>query len=270
MPGKLHDASTDALRALIFLRKLREGHDSSGFIDLYCLLPYLRIFDSTDPHDKVFALLPMLSEQGPEVLVPNYQTETSEIYFRLARHLIETDRSLDILGFCATSGDFDLPSWVPDWTATHMPKSFLRRTSNSPGSIERLYNATGNTEFDGSVDEETEVLYASGFDYDTISWISIPRYLNSGRDGDIALHWQASASAYWSKYITGRTRQEALAHTVCADIEGLKEDRQGYSLLAKRGGSARLGEHNSDLDIFAPINPFIRDCTIQRLLFFTE
>jgi hypothetical protein len=79
----------------------------------------------------------------------------------------------------------------------------------------------------------------------------LPRYYNSGRDADIALTWQIAALGTWSNYITGCTRQEAPAHTVCADADGFNEDYQVYSLLGKLPSSVLLPDHSDDLGIFA-------------------
>ena len=76
------------------------------------------------------------------------------------------------------------------------------------------------------------------------------------------------SSTPWNglQYITGCTRQEALAHVLCADV---KEDPWGYSLLGKRPSFIPLHEHDNHLGIFAYPDPKIRDATMQRLLFFT-
>jgi hypothetical protein len=226
MPGGLHDASTDALRSLISLGMLRK--ESPSLMCPQYLLPYIQRFDSTDPRDKIFGLLSMASSNITS-LVADYAAETDDIYTDLACQLIEKRRTLDVLGFCGVSGDFDLPSRVPDWTATGGPTAFSRHTLNTSGSLERLYHATDDTTFDGFIDKEDGTLYASGFEFDALEWTSVPRYFNSGRDNDIANYWTMSALGMWSKYITGCTRQEALGHVLCAHVE----DPWGYSLLGK-------------------------------------
>ncbi|KAH7354691.1 heterokaryon incompatibility protein-domain-containing protein [Rhexocercosporidium sp. MPI-PUGE-AT-0058] len=270
LPGKLHNVSTDALRGLISIRKMRQNHIASDIIDLYFLLPYVHTFDATDSRDKIFGLSSLFPEKGLTSTVPDYNANARDVYFRVACNLIRSDRRLDILGFCATVGDFCLPSWVPDWTSTYMPKPFLRRSLDASLRLTTLYNATNNTEFNGSIDEDNGILYASGFEFDGVSWLAIPRFDNSGRDQDIALSWQIAALAPWSKYITGCTRQEALAHTVCADAACFSDDPQVHSLLGKRLASVPVPDHDHDLGIFAWPDPLVRDSTVQRVLFFTD
>ncbi|KAM3077566.1 hypothetical protein ACMFMG_006902 [Clarireedia jacksonii] len=270
LPGKLHNVSTDALRGLISIRGMRQNHIATDIIDPYLLLPYAHTFDATDSRDKIFGLSSLVPEQGLRFIVPDYNANAHDIYFRVACNLIQSDRRLDILGFCNTTvGDFDLPSWVPDWTSTHMPKPFLRRTLDDSLQLRSLYNAANNTEFDGSIDEDNGVLYTSGFEFDAVSWLAIPRFDKLERDHDIALNWQIAALAPWSKYITGCTRQEALAHTVCADAACFSDDL-AYSLLGKRFASVPVPDHDDDLGIFAWPIPSVRDSTVQRFLFFTN
>jgi hypothetical protein len=112
LPGKLQDASTDALRALISLRILRE--ESPTLMDLQYLLPYIQRFNSTDPRDKIFGILSMVSSNITS-LIPDYNGKTEDIYIDLACELVEKGGTLNTLGFCGVaSGDLDLPSWVPD------------------------------------------------------------------------------------------------------------------------------------------------------------
>lgn len=73
----------------------------------------------------------------------------------------------------------------------------------------------------------------------------------------------------WSKYITGCTRQEALAHILCADVKEFNEDVSRCSLLGKRPSFIPLPEHDDHLAIFAFPDPKIRDATMERRLFFT-
>ncbi|KAK7211997.1 hypothetical protein V2G26_019175 [Clonostachys chloroleuca] len=267
LPGALHGASTGTLRALVSLRILRK--ESSNFMDLHYLLPYVQKFDSTDPRDKIFGLLSMVSSNITS-LVPDYTTAVHDVYTDLACQLIEKGGTLDVLGFCGVSGNIDnLPSWVPDWTANHGPTPFLRHTLHSSGSLDKLYHATGDTTFHGYINKEEGTLHASGFEFDVVEWTSVPGYVNSGRDNDIANHWTVAALGRWSKYITGCTRQEALAHVLCADVKDFNEDPSGYSLLGKRSSFLRLPDHDDHLGIFADPDPNIRDATMRRLLFFT-
>jgi len=85
------------------------------------LLPLLRRFGgrkATDDRDKVYALL-SLAREGTS-LTPNYQLAVPKVFLHTVLDIIKTTKSLKVL-----SGDLgrkdrqDLPSWVPDWSATY-------------------------------------------------------------------------------------------------------------------------------------------------------
>jgi hypothetical protein len=77
---------------------------------------------ATDPRDKVYSLLNLLSSGTAQaefawLLDVDYTLPVAEVYSRAARYSIETERSLEILCYKDTAPNVpDLPSWVPDWT----------------------------------------------------------------------------------------------------------------------------------------------------------
>lgn len=88
---------------------------------------------STDPRDKVFALVPLALPFGPNPwsVSADYSKDVSEIYVRLAIQLL---RSIGTEVLSAVQGRpliGKLPSWVPDWT---MPpqRTLLGITGRSP------------------------------------------------------------------------------------------------------------------------------------------
>ena len=93
-------------------------------------------FEATDPRDRVYAVLGLAREpieggDDEEALFPfvdegevfeplriDYNSSVSEVYQRLAKHVINRDLNLDILclvGSLRNAGSTDLPSWTPDW-----------------------------------------------------------------------------------------------------------------------------------------------------------
>jgi len=91
------------------------------------LLMVGRVFDATDPRDKVYSVLglakvPLVEADStsPDTnpMVVDYSKTTSEVYQYLAKYIINRDRNLDILCILLThrnENSADLPSWVPDW-----------------------------------------------------------------------------------------------------------------------------------------------------------
>jgi hypothetical protein len=81
---------------------------------------------ATDPRDKVYSLLNLLSSGTAQaefawLLDVDYTLPVAEVYLRAARYSIETERSLEILCYKdAAPNVLNLPSWVPDWTAQRL------------------------------------------------------------------------------------------------------------------------------------------------------
>ncbi|KAK8065524.1 hypothetical protein PG997_012271 [Apiospora hydei] len=80
------------------------------------LLWLLRTKDSTDPRDKVYGVLGLLSEVSlteQTLLKPDYSLTASQTFARCTQYLIETEGDLMALVGPRTRRS-DLPSWVPD------------------------------------------------------------------------------------------------------------------------------------------------------------
>ena len=92
-------------------------HNSTSFINL---LERFRDFNSTDPRDKVYALLGLASvDKNMPLPKPDYSKSVSEVYSETARAIIQYTRDLTIL--CLPKSDLGilehrLPFWCPDWT----------------------------------------------------------------------------------------------------------------------------------------------------------
>ncbi|KAF1919969.1 heterokaryon incompatibility protein-domain-containing protein [Ampelomyces quisqualis] len=71
---------------------------------------------STDPRDKVFAMLSLAGEHEHVSMKPDYTKSTEQVYREAARDIIVNHGQMDIL--LAASGihqNDGLPTWVPDW-----------------------------------------------------------------------------------------------------------------------------------------------------------
>ena len=85
------------------------------------LLQYLihtRNCKSTDPRDKINAVVGMAAEYAEAALQPNYFLTTVETFAKVAQFCIIRGRNLDVL--CQVQGTqsiVGLPSWVPDWSS---------------------------------------------------------------------------------------------------------------------------------------------------------
>jgi hypothetical protein len=86
---------------------------------------------STDPRDKVFALLGLLSPEDKWSILPDYTTSVESVYVGVAVAIINRQASLRILSGVGDEADTcygrasssDLPSWVPDWSTSPLVAS---------------------------------------------------------------------------------------------------------------------------------------------------
>ncbi|KAF5013065.1 hypothetical protein FDECE_892 [Fusarium decemcellulare] len=79
-----------------------------------------REFQCKDKRDKVFGVLSMVTDVGPddEVLRPNYRATMEEVLQSVAKWDITKNESLELLSYCSRKSQAhpDLPSWVPDYS----------------------------------------------------------------------------------------------------------------------------------------------------------
>jgi hypothetical protein len=85
------------------------------------LLSDFRLFNATDPRDKVFALLGFvaLDSPCPNLITVNYEEKVEKVYMDVTQHLILTERTLRVLDITqtrlSTGCRWSIPSWVPHW-----------------------------------------------------------------------------------------------------------------------------------------------------------
>ena len=80
------------------------------------LIHQARIFKSTDPRDKVYALLGFSGSQGvASMIVPSYAKSVVEVYTDVAKALLQLPRGINLLSFVSHGGPLhtDRLSWVP-------------------------------------------------------------------------------------------------------------------------------------------------------------
>ncbi|KAE8446778.1 hypothetical protein EG329_011683 [Mollisiaceae sp. DMI_Dod_QoI] len=137
----ISDRNISFVRRLFYFRHLRSRNadhwwsgshwlnikDSSpGILDLMVLG---RDFESTSPHDKIFALLNLAQDIDGIDFKPDYSKTLSRTYQEFAATVAVKTGSLDII--CAaepfTRVGLDVPSWCPDWSTPSTVSSLIRR-----------------------------------------------------------------------------------------------------------------------------------------------
>ncbi|KAI3317842.1 HET-domain-containing protein [Xylariaceae sp. AK1471] len=148
-----------------------------------------RLYKSSDPRDKVYALLAMTPEKDEPDVAPDYTLSHREIFLSVAKFLLIHHNNLDVLCHCqGTPPSYDLPSWAPDWSVCRVSKAL-----GLPNTSPRPYKADGRRPA-SIVFEDPETLVLRGRPIDTVSKIGSIYY--EGAHPTVTLRqWDAMLSS---------------------------------------------------------------------------
>jgi hypothetical protein len=104
------------IHKLTGLEKIRRGWNDGKRISLLQLVREFQYRRSTDPRDRIFALLGLMGDEMNSLLQPDYRKPVSDVYARATRHFILQSGSLDPICGWQTQGRLDIPSWIPDYS----------------------------------------------------------------------------------------------------------------------------------------------------------
>ena len=138
---------------------------------------------STDPRDKVFAMLALVDQADRTTMAPDYSKSVPQVYRETAREIIVKQGQLDILlAASGVNGSDDLPSWVPDWRCEANAKKPVLLVNRHmmmklyiSGSMDMVvldghgYRAAGNSEATASFNHDLSVLTVLGKQIDSIA-----------------------------------------------------------------------------------------------------
>ncbi|KAI0456770.1 HET-domain-containing protein [Xylaria acuta] len=108
-------SATRPLFAMIQIKSVIEDSTAS----LFRLLFYTTGSDSSDPRDRIFGLMNLVSGDSDLGVNVDYNMTCEALYTQLARHQITRHKRLEFLtmaGLALSSGDLEIPSWVADWS----------------------------------------------------------------------------------------------------------------------------------------------------------
>jgi Heterokaryon incompatibility protein (HET) len=119
------------------MKKMNE-HSTSTLLDVLARFKYTK---STDPRDKVYGLLGLVSE--PHGVTVDYRKTIQQVFIDTAEQIILSSGNLDVL--CQSPWQshgnpermIDLPSWVPDFSSPGNPSLLFAQRS--------IFNAGANT-----------------------------------------------------------------------------------------------------------------------------
>lgn len=147
LPGEMRTVVYNLARELRLFYNVRHRfqHPDDPQLSLWELLVMLRSKQSTDPRDKIYSFLGMVTSWPKGTpLVPSYSLTTSQAYMRATLKVITDMESLVVLTDCVgKSSSPELPSWVPDWTAQGQGEANLEWVCVATA----LYNASASQRY---------------------------------------------------------------------------------------------------------------------------
>lgn len=140
---------------------------NSQYRSLIQLLCSFRKCHSSDPRDKVYALVGLANDQGLHQMVPvDYAKSVEAVYIECAKFLVRNGNGMEMLiqagilqGCNDTSVGLSLPSWVPDWSQEEFTPI---------DTWGELYRAAGETQPDMGFETHGIGLHVKGIRIDVI------------------------------------------------------------------------------------------------------
>jgi hypothetical protein len=166
---------------------------------------------SSDPRDKVYAILNLASDGAKIVPHPDYKWSIAETYKQAVVNIIRTSNRLDILSLAGLpvyprTLDIELPSWVPDFS--HRATS----TINSSISSLKPVSADGNSVATVSFNDETGTVNVRGFIVDSVDGLA--HILDSTADSTFGSTFHQTSSR--SIAYNGREAIDAICYSLIA------------------------------------------------------
>ncbi|KAH8814954.1 heterokaryon incompatibility protein-domain-containing protein [Xylogone sp. PMI_703] len=180
--------------------------------------------ESTDPLDKVYAILGLVGEESKGMITPDYSKSMGVVYRETAREIIRGHKSLDILlAACGPTRQDGLPSWVPDWRHSanqNRPTLFVNRkrllTMYYHGSMESVtlhghgYKAAGNTPAVFDFDSQLDILKVLAHLVDTVAEVDVVHPLGATAEDILSAtcSFVRSSQHAWLPRIKPKLKQE--------------------------------------------------------------
>jgi hypothetical protein len=151
----------NTVRVMAYLKERLRQNRMAG-LDYLLLLRATRLFLSTDPRDRFFALHGFLSNNNTNGIQIDYELPCQEVYQSWAMHSIKKG-SLKLLSLAerGPNSKLDLPSWIPDWSSA--PEQVSRNPLFGLG-----FEAAGEAKAEVSILEDGRVLNVAGLRVDII------------------------------------------------------------------------------------------------------
>jgi hypothetical protein len=148
-------------KARLLQHRLEANPPKDTKILLLPLLDSLRNRQSSDPRDKVFALLNIAQDVKSSPLKVDYDKSLADVYIMTARWLLQTQRKLSFLSMVEKKDKPDLISWVPDFRYKDAWNFLHQQQPNFRGNPQIFY-ASGSSRADVVKHESGNTLTVHG------------------------------------------------------------------------------------------------------------
>jgi hypothetical protein len=194
------------------IRLLREQWQQRGSLPLLYVLDRSRTTLASDARDKIFAIIGLLDPETKELLEPNYNLLTDDVYKALVKTYVEGTGDLQIITLAHDSPERTLPSWAPDWS---------RNSVRSPLSFAVMDGVETSFEYSASLEvrsaiqfsEDMEVMSCRGMHIDTVDALGFNPWAYSMGD-DPYVQSTTTETVYTSK----KHVFEAIWRSCCGDF----------------------------------------------------
>ena len=190
-----------------------------------------RSWETTDPRDKIFAMLGVLERlsiarglPAPRI-IPNYSKTVQQVYLETATEILEGMKSLDLLNLVCDPTLRkvpDMPSWVLDFSAPAAGPILLRGALNAHTHFEALTIALNDS---GSLKIQDTRLHLQGFRLGIISHLG--DLLNELAEFGIFENCLEVLLNMPERYSTGQNRLEVFWRTTICYSKETTSDGDG-------------------------------------------
>lgn len=195
-----------------------DSSSNARILDLFDALMMHRLKRSTDPRDKIYALVGLTAARDDPEYVIDYTLSVRQVYTNTADYLVRRSQHLDII--CAktkTRGteSFDLPTWAPNWASpsSTCPVPYRHAVPQS------VYSASGTRKADAHVSCKDGILTARGVCISSVKAVG----QISGMADKADYYHSITAFHAWYKFLTpklghGTEQSEDFSRLLLCDI----------------------------------------------------
>lgn len=209
---------------------------------LLTLLTKFRSRHATDPRDKVYGLVGLVSDRfGCCDLALSYRESVAQVYETTAVYILRAANSLDILEACALGRPgqeaLEAPSWVPDWRQHDLVPTPLKRRTARGG---KTFAAAASAAYECTFQRKAHLLGLKGEIVDELVTVGETLPMEKMRGGHCD----------WNEYMTW---WYTLSKSQASSPEQFHLVQAAVGTRSPNGGSEH---HTSDIDFKKVLDHF--------------